>query len=94
MFEALAAGKAVVTTPKGAEGLLVGDGEPAPLSLAESADAFAAATAALLQDRAQRRALGARARELMIARHGPDAYGDRIDDVYAALVGGMARAGA
>ena len=94
VFEALAAGKAVVTTPRGAEGLLVADGEPAPLSLAESADAFAAATAALLQDRAQRRALGARARELMIARHGPDAYGERIDDVYAALVGGMARAGA
>jgi len=94
VFEALAAGKAVVTTSRGAEGLLVADGEPAPLSLAESADAFAAATAALLRDRTQRRALGARARELMIARHGPDAYGERIDDVYAALVGGVARADA
>jgi len=94
VFEALAARKAVVTTPRGAEGLLVADGEPAPLSLADSADAFAAATAALLHDRTQRRALGARARELMIARHGPDAYGERIDDVYAALVGGVARAGA
>lgn len=91
VFAALAAGKAVVTTARGAEGLLAADGEPAPLSFAESPDAFAQATAALLRDRAQRRALGARARELMIARHGPDAYGERIDEAYAALVGGAAR---
>ena len=38
VFEALAAGKAVVTTARGAEGLLVADGEPAPLSFAESPD--------------------------------------------------------
>ena len=91
VFEALAAGKAVVTTARGAEGLLVADGEPAPLCLAESADAFATATAALLRDRARRRALGARARELMIARHGPEAYGARIDDSYAALMDGATR---
>jgi polysaccharide biosynthesis protein PslH len=91
VFEALAAGKAVVTTARGAEGLCVAEGEPAPLVFAESADEFAAATAELLRDRAHRRALGARARELMIARHGPDAYGERIDDVYAALVGGARR---
>ena len=94
VFEALAAGKAVVTTPRGTEGLLVPDGAPAPLAIAESADAFAAETAALLRDRGQRRALGARARELMIARHGHDAYGERIDDTYAALTGGASRPGA
>ena len=27
----------------------------------------------------------------MIARHGPDAYGERIDEAYAALVGGAPR---
>jgi glycosyltransferase involved in cell wall biosynthesis len=80
-----------VTTARGAEGLLAADGEPAPLSLAESAEAFATATAALLRDRARRRALGARARELMIARHGPEAYGERIDDTYAALMDGATR---
>jgi glycosyltransferase involved in cell wall biosynthesis len=87
VFEALAAGKAVVTTARGAEGLHVADGEPASLAFAESADDFASATAALLRDRAHRRALGARARELMIARHSPDAHGERIDEAYAALVG-------
>ena len=91
VFEALAAGKAVVTTARGAEGLHVAEGEPAPLVLAESADALASATAALLRDRAHRRALGARARELMIARHGPDAYGARIDETYATLVRGARR---
>ena len=91
VLQALAAGKAVVTTARGAEGLLIADGEAAPLRFAESSDEFAAATSALLRDRTQRRALGARARELMIARHGPDAHGERIDDAYAALMGGAAR---
>ena len=91
VFEALAAGKAVVTTARGAEGLLVDDRESAPLTFAESADTFAAATAELLRDRERRRALGARARALVIARHDPDAYGVRIDDAYAALVAGGAR---
>ena len=94
VFQALATGKAVVTTARGAEGLLVADGEEPPLTFAESADEFAAATAALLRDRAHRLALGARARELMIARHGPDAYGERIDAAYAALVGDRSRPGA
>jgi glycosyltransferase involved in cell wall biosynthesis len=81
-----------VTTPRGAEGLLVSDGEAAPLVLADSADAIAAATAELLGDSARRRALGARARALIVARHGIDAYGARTDEAYAALVGGTARA--
>jgi glycosyltransferase involved in cell wall biosynthesis len=92
VLEALAAGKAVVTTPRGAEGLLVPDGEPAPLMLADSADAIAAATAELLGDWARRRALGARARALIVARHGIDAYGARTEEAYAALVGGAAPA--
>jgi polysaccharide biosynthesis protein PslH len=92
VLEALAAGKAVVTTPRGAGGLLVSDGEAAPLVLADSADAIAAATAELLGDSARRRALGARARALIVARHGIDAYGARTDEAYAALVGGTARA--
>ena len=91
VLQALAAGKAVVTTARGAEGLLIAEGEAAPLRFAESADEFASQTAALLRDRAQRRALGARARELMIARHGPEAHGRRIEEAYAALVAGVRR---
>lgn len=91
VLEALAAGKAVVTTARGAEGLLVSGGEHAPLSLAESADEIAAATAALLRNRALRRSLGASARELIIARHGIDAYGARTESAYAAIVRGTTR---
>ena len=91
VLEALAAGKAVVTTARGAEGLLLEDGEPAPLCLAESPDAIAASIAGLLRDRARRRALGARGRALIEARHGIEAYGARTEAAYAALVEGRVR---
>ena len=94
VLEALAAGKAVVSTSRGAEGLLVADGETAPLALADTADELAAATAALLRDREERRALGARARALITTRHGIDAYGARTEAAYAELLGGSARQGA
>ncbi len=86
VLEAMAAGKAVVTTARGATGLLPHDGEPLPLVVAESADEIATETAALLRDVARRRALGARARELVAAQHGIDAYAARTESAYAELV--------
>jgi glycosyltransferase involved in cell wall biosynthesis len=94
VFEAMAAAKAVVTTARGAEGLLVPDGEQAPLACGETADEIASLTADLLCHRARRDALGARARALMIARHGPEAYGARIDADYETLLSGRAARGA
>jgi len=89
VLEAMAAGKAVVTTERGATGLLPREGEPLPLVVAETADAIATETAALLRDAPRRRALGERARALVSAQHGIDAYAARTERAYAEL---MARA--
>jgi glycosyltransferase involved in cell wall biosynthesis len=86
VLEAMAAGKAVVTTARGATGLLPRGDEPLPLIVAESADEIAAQTAALLKDAPRRRALGARARELVAAQHGIEAYAARTESAYAELL--------
>jgi glycosyltransferase involved in cell wall biosynthesis len=62
LVEASGWGKAIVTTTLGAEGLGMVPGEHA--LFADDADAFAASCVRLLDDEAQGRALGARAREL------------------------------
>lgn len=67
IFEALAMGKAVVSTPVGAEGLPV---VPGTHFLSATAPAeFAASVLALLRDPARRRALGAAGRRLVEERH-------------------------
>ena len=66
IFEAMAAGKAVVSTPMGAEGLPVTDGED--ILLAESPDGFAQATISLLRDVETRQRLGQAARRLTVDR--------------------------
>ena len=81
---ALAGGKAVVSTTRGAEGLLL-DGDP-PLVIADDAEAFADRTAQLLQDAAARRALGRRARAFARERHSPEAYARRLEATYEAVV--------
>ena len=86
VFEAMAAGKAVVTTRRGAAGLIGADeGEPA-IACGETADEIASLAAALLDDSARRRRLGARARVLVSANHDIRAYGRRIDAAYDSLV--------
>ena len=85
VLEAMAAGKAVVTTARGTDGLLPRDGEPLPLVIAETADAIATETAALLRDAPRRRALGERARALVSAQHGIEAYAARTERAYAEL---------
>ncbi len=67
VLEALAMGKAVVSTSGGAEGL---DLEPGHhLVIADGAEAFAAAAVALLRDPARRAALGAAGRAAVVARY-------------------------
>ena len=82
VLHALASGKAVVTTRLGAEGLLLEDEDEPPLVVADDADTIAAGAARLLDDDAERRALGDRARAFVHARHSPEAYADRLEAVY------------
>jgi glycosyltransferase involved in cell wall biosynthesis len=84
VLQALALGKPVVTTTRGAEGL-ADEGEP-PLVLADDADAIAAATADLLQDERRRRDLGRRARSFVERDYSADAYGKRVEATYAEVV--------
>jgi glycosyltransferase involved in cell wall biosynthesis len=86
VLQALASGKAVVATPRGAEGLLLSDEEEAPLLLAERAGDFAGALTGLLVDRPFRLGLGARARAFVAAHHSAAAYGARLEAVYEELL--------
>jgi glycosyltransferase involved in cell wall biosynthesis len=81
VLEAMARGKAVVTTPLGAEGLDCIDPEP-PLAVAETSEETAAAIASLLEDESGRRQLGSSARELAAAHYTPEAWGKRLQTVY------------
>jgi glycosyltransferase involved in cell wall biosynthesis len=67
IFEALAMGKAVVSTAIGAEGLPLVPGEH--FVEADEPAEFAAAVVALLRDEERRRALGAAGRELVVERY-------------------------
>jgi glycosyltransferase involved in cell wall biosynthesis len=67
IFEALAMGKAVLSTTVGAEGLDVADG--GEIELADTPEAFAARVLALLGDPARRHALGTSGRDLVERRY-------------------------
>jgi polysaccharide biosynthesis protein PslH len=84
VLHAMALGKPVVTTPRGAEGLSA-DGA-LPLEIGEDADSLAHAAVALLLDRDARRDLGDRARSYVQAHHSPHAYVDRLDRVLTAIL--------
>jgi glycosyltransferase involved in cell wall biosynthesis len=81
VLQAMAAGKAVVTTPRGTEGY-TGFGTEPPLAVGESSEEIAAATAALLEDDAARRKLGERAREFAERHHSPEAWAERQTAVF------------
>jgi glycosyltransferase involved in cell wall biosynthesis len=93
VLHALAAGKAVVTTKRGAEGLLLEDAKP-PLVIADDAETIAIATSRLLDDSVARRELGEQARAFVLRRHSPQAYAARLEEVYKEAVASRApRAG-
>jgi len=81
VLQAMAAGKAVVTTPLGTEGY-AGFGEEPPLAVGEGEAEIAAVTAALLEDGAARRSLGNRAREFAERHHSPEAWAERQTAVF------------
>jgi glycosyltransferase involved in cell wall biosynthesis len=84
VLQAMAMGKAIVTTPLGAEGLAVPGCQP-PLVIAEDAYGIASATAALLSADEDRRALGRRACAFVTEHHSWPAYRERLEAIYAEL---------
>ena len=85
VLQALAAGKAVVTTTRGAEGIDLA--APAPLLVADGADDTAAVIAELLADPIARAELGTRARAYAARRHSPEAYAERLEQSYEEAAG-------
>ena len=81
VLQALAAGKAVVTTSRGSEGFDCFS-EPPPLAIADDADGFAAAVAELLGDPAGRAELGHRGRAFAERHYSPGAWAARLEAVY------------
>ena len=84
VLQAMAMGKAIVTTPLGAEGLAVPGCQP-PLVIAEDAYGIASTTAALLSADEDRRALGRRACAFVTEHHSWSAYSKRLEAIYAEL---------
>jgi glycosyltransferase involved in cell wall biosynthesis len=81
VLQALAAGKAVVTTSRGSEGFDC-FAQPAPLAVADDAGGFAAEVAALLGNASRRQQIGVQARAFAEAHYGPTAWATRLEDVY------------
>ncbi|MCS7050771.1 MAG: glycosyltransferase family 4 protein, partial [Thermomicrobium sp.] len=92
LLEALAAGKAVVSTPIGAEGI---EAEPERhLLVAQEPTTFAQAVLRLLASPEERRALGIRAREFVVRAYAWDRIAETLLAVYRELpltVGGSGR---
>ena len=84
VLQAMALGKAVVTTSVGAEGIAVAGCQP-PLEIANGAEEFARATATLLGTNSMRRTLGRRARAYVTEHYSWAAYGRRLEEMYAEL---------
>lgn len=84
ILEAMAMGKAIVSTRIGAEGIDLRDGEHAVL--ADTPAEFADAVCRLLQDAPLRLRLGHAARALVEREYGWEAIGARLLGVYAALL--------
>lgn len=90
VLQAMATGKAVVTTGRGTEGY-TGFGVEPPLLVADSAAALAAGTADLLDDAARRRRLGEDARRFAERFHSPGAWAERLTAVYEEAIAARGR---
>ncbi len=84
VLEAMAMGKAIVSTRIGAEGIGLRDGVDA--LLADTPEEFAAAVCRLLDDAPLRHQLGVAARATAEARFGWDAIGETLLSVYTELL--------
>jgi glycosyltransferase involved in cell wall biosynthesis len=83
MLEAMAAGKAVVSTTIGAEGLTLTPGRD--VVVADRPEAFAAAVQSLLVDRAEAERLGRAARALVEARYRWEVCLAPLEGLYTSL---------
>jgi glycosyltransferase involved in cell wall biosynthesis len=83
IFEAMAAGKAIVSTQIGAEGLPVRHG--VDILLADSPNEFAARVVALLKDRSERGRMGEAARALVEQNYGWGRVAAEFEAVLASL---------
>jgi polysaccharide biosynthesis protein PslH len=90
ILEAMAMGKAIVSTRIGAEGISLVDGESA--LLADSPQDFADAVCRLLADRALRQRIGQAARRLAEREYGWEAIGNGLLDAYDTLLRPLAQA--
>jgi glycosyltransferase involved in cell wall biosynthesis len=81
VLQALAAGKAVVTSGRGSEGFDC-FAEPPPLALADGAESFATTIAALLGEPERRLELGARAHSFAERHYSPSAWARRLEALY------------
>ena len=84
IFEAMAMGKAVVSTSIGAEGLPVRPGRD--VLIADTPDEFAGAVVGLLRDRVRRGELGRAARQLVAQQHGWDSVARHFESALEMLV--------
>jgi sugar transferase (PEP-CTERM/EpsH1 system associated) len=84
IFEAMAMGKAVVSTTIGAEGLPVADGQH--VVLADDAAAFARAVVGLLRDVERRRRLETAARALVVERYDWSAVAGELEEALIRFV--------
>jgi glycosyltransferase involved in cell wall biosynthesis len=84
ILEAMALGRPVVSTPLGCEGLAVEDGKH--LLIAKDAEAFAAAVARLLTDRALAARLTLQARALVEENYDWTGIAERLLCVYDELL--------
>lgn len=82
-FEAMAMGKAVVSTAVGAEGLPVHNGQD--ILLADSAQELASHVFTLLRNATIRRSLGQAARRLVAENYGWERAAARVDEVLAGV---------
>jgi sugar transferase (PEP-CTERM/EpsH1 system associated) len=89
IFEAMAMGRAVVSTTVGAEGLPVVDGEH--LLIADDPRAFARAIVRLIRDREQRERLGAAARALVVRQYDWSAVAGALEEPLMRIALGQAR---
>jgi glycosyltransferase involved in cell wall biosynthesis len=83
VLEALAMARPVVATPMGVEALDATSGQE--LAIADTAEAFAVATVALLRDSGARRRMGAAGRDLVLRRYTWDACAASYDAIYSQL---------
>jgi len=84
IFEAMAMGKAIVSTTLGAEGLPVNDGRD--ILIADTREAFAQKVISLLRDAEERERLGAAARQLVEQRYSWSSVASEFDLVLRRLV--------